>query len=182
LGSHEVVKSHPEIESVLTRWRASLDQDYPALRGHIYRMYNYCRALAGGGDETDAKIAIAGAFHDTGIWSHDTFDYLGPSRALAADYLSETGRSAWEDEVSRMIVFHHKITAYREPDGSLVEAFRRADLVDISLGMIRFGLPREFIRETRRVFPIAGFHRRVIQFSLKWGVRHPLNPLPMFKW
>lgn len=182
MESHEVVRSHPEIEAVLGRWREALKGDYPALRGHVYRVYHYCRALAGGGEETDAKIAIAAAFHDTGIWSHDTFDYLGPSRGLAAEYLRETGRAAWEQEVSCMIEFHHKLTAYREPGGGLVEAFRRADLVDLSLGMIRFGLPRAFIRETRRVFPIAGFHRRVLQFSLEWGLRHPLNPLPMFRW
>ena len=31
-------------------------------------------------------------------------------------------------------------------------------------------------------FPNAGFHKRLVQLELGWLTRHPLNPLPVFKW
>jgi len=57
-----------------------------------------------------------------------------------------------------MIRLHHKLTRCVEGPDSLPEAFRRADLVDLSLGTIRFGLPRSFVRGVRDAFPNAGFH------------------------
>ena len=175
------VKSQPEIEKILEGRREVLGKDYPALWGHAYRMFNYCLALSEKDPETESKVAIAAAFHDIGIWTHDTFDYLEPSAQLAVDYLKSTGRASWSDEVSAMVHFHHKVTPYREPDGGLIEAFRKADLVDLSLGLVHFGLHRDDLRASKQIFPNAGFHWRVTQFSLRWALRHPLNPLPMFK-
>ena len=80
-----------------------------------------------------------------------------------------------------MILYHHKMRRYRSKDGRLVEAFRRADLVDVSRGRFRSGLDPVFIRIVSAEFPNANFHRRVFQLSLKWALRHPLNPLPMMK-
>ena len=39
-------------------------------------------------------MAIAAAFHDIGIWTAGTFDYLEPSVRVAAAYLTGTGRAA----------------------------------------------------------------------------------------
>ena len=63
-----------------------------------------------------------------------------------------------------------------------VETFRRADWIDVSNGMLRFGLPRAVVREVRRTFPDAGFHRRLLQLTLRRFRRHPLSPLPMMRW
>ena len=145
------------------------------------RVFNYCRILAGQTADSDSKIAIAAVFHDLGIWSDKTFDYLEPSVALARRYLKERPRCSWESEVSHMIRYHHKLRPYRAKDGRLVEAFRRADLVDLTKGRFKFGLDPTFIREVSTEFPYAGFHRRVLELALKWALRHPLNPLPMIK-
>ncbi len=80
-----------------------------------------------------------------------------------------------------MILYHHKVHPYREKDGRLVEAFRRADLVDLTRGGFKFGLDPLFIRKINAEFPNAGFHRRVLQLSIQCALRHPLNPLPMVK-
>jgi hypothetical protein len=37
------------------------------------------------------KIAIAGVFHDLGIWTNKTFDYIAPSVVLAREYLAARG-------------------------------------------------------------------------------------------
>ena len=80
-----------------------------------------------------------------------------------------------------MIVEHHKLTPYRNNPGWLVEPFRRADLVDVSRGVLRFGLQRRFIADVYSEWPGAGFHRRLIVFALKRVRTHPTNPLPMVK-
>ncbi len=181
MDRNELIKEHAEIDRLLTRWRGPLHKDFRAYRGHVYRVFNYCRVLAKDRADSDSKIAIAAVFHDMGIWSDKTFDYLEPSVALAREYLKESQRSSWKDEVSRMILYHHKVHPYREKDGRLVEAFRRADLVDLTRGGFKFGLDPLFIRKINAEFPNAGFHRRVLQLSLQWALRHPLNPLPMVK-
>ena len=63
-----------------------------------------------------------------------------------------------------------------------MEAFRRADLVDLSLGLIRCGLPRAFIGAVRDQLPNAHFHARLTAFTGQQFLRTPLKPLPMLRW
>ncbi len=181
MPSTTVATSQPEIEQVLDSWQTSLARDYAAYRGHVYRVFNFCQALNRDPADT-AKIAIAAVFHDLGVWSSGTLDYLEPSVTLAKDYLAAVRKHDWEREVAEMIRFHHKLRPYREPSSRLVELFRRADLIDVTQARVRFGLPSEFVREVGRAFPTAGFHRRLVLLILRWSIRHPLNPLPMLRW
>lgn len=80
-----------------------------------------------------------------------------------------------------MIVEHHRIRR-AGPSSAPVEIFRRADAVDVSLGVVRFGLPRASCRAVRRECPDAGFHARLVALTLAHARRHPGSPLPMFKW
>jgi len=127
------------------------------------------------------KIAIAAAFHDLGIWTAQTWDYLEPSGELARSYLSRNGRHEWIDEITESIAYHHKITpvSSRPP---LVEALRRADLADVSLGLLRSGLAANEVEAIRSEFPNAGFHVRLVQLGCAGALRHPLRPLPMMRW
>jgi hypothetical protein len=85
-------------------------------------------------------------------------------------------------EIEAMIQDHHKVTPSRVNPQSLVESFRQADWIDVSLGLRTFGLSRRFIATVCETFPNAGFHRRLVQLTIHrfWG--HPLTPLPMVKW
>ncbi|MFX8470239.1 phosphohydrolase, partial [Acinetobacter baumannii] len=74
-----------------------------------------------------------------------TLDYLPPSARAAGEYLTVTGREAWIPEVGEMIVMHHRVSACDAEVSPLVEAFRRADVADFSLGLFRMGLPRALI-------------------------------------
>jgi hypothetical protein len=81
-----------------------------------------------------------------------------------------------------MIDQHHRLRRVVEgPEPEVVEAFRRADLVDLSRGVLRAGLPRELISELAARFPYAGFHGFLARTGLRWAVRHPLRPLPMVR-
>jgi hypothetical protein len=127
------------------------------------------------------RIAIAAAFHDLGIWTHGTFDYLGPSRQLARDYLARRDRTGWDAEIGAMIENHHKITPWRTHPDWLVEPFRQADWIDLSLGRLRFGLSGCSIADIRAAFPNAGFHRRPVSLTMKRLRTHPTDPLPMMR-
>jgi len=170
------------LDDLLWKHAPAIGDDMPAYRNHCYRVVNFANALATGDSDQQDKLAIAAAFHDLGIWTHGTFDYLPPSEQQARDWLPSVQRADWADEIAAMITQHHKITACAPHQTALTEAFRQADWIDVSLGILRHGLPRSFIREVQAAFPDAGFHLRLIQLSAKRALHHPLSPLPMMRW
>ena len=175
--------SIPTVNEVLGNHASALGRDFVAYRNHVYRVVNLCLAIAGGGDRVELeKIAVAAVFHDLGIWTNHTFDYIAPSVALAREHLSACAHADWISEIEAMIVDHHKITPSRPNRVSLVEPFRRADWIDVSRGLRRFGLPRTFIAAVATTWPSAGFHRRLVQLTIDRFWKHPLAPLPMVKW
>ena len=167
------------VEIVLAQYRPALGADYTAYRNHIYRMLHFFRVLNGEDPAGEARAAVAACFHDLGIWTDRTFDYLEPSARLAEAHLRGQGLGAWIAEVLLMVREHHKLSPYRS--SSRVEAFRRADWLDVSLGLLRSGVPAGYVREVRNAFPNAGFHRRLLQLGLRRLLTHPWSPLPMLK-
>ena len=179
-----IISADPEIDGILARRTTDLGPDLDAYRGHVYRVFNYCAQLAAPQDRP--KVAVAAAFHDLGIWTAGTFDYLDPSVALARAHLEATDRVGWDAAVAPMIRYHHKLRPYRgrgdDEHTDLVEAFRRADLADLSWGALAGGWNATFVKALKRTFPSAGFHARVCQIGLRWALRNPLRPLPMMQW
>jgi hypothetical protein len=172
----------PLLEGILHTWKDSIGPDFDGYKNHAYRMAHFCFALHDCSEDERQKVAIAAGFHDLGIWSARTVDYLPPSIAGAADYLKRNDLANWSVEIARMIDEHHKLRPNRDPDYPLVEVFRRADLVDVSLGLVTFGVPRSYIRRVQRQFPDAGFHWRLVRLLGEWFSRHPASPPPFFKW
>jgi hypothetical protein len=170
------------VDEVLADHEAALGRDLVGYRNHVYRVVNLCRAFVGDDPVDLEKIAVAAVFHDLGIWTNRTFDYLAPSVALAREHLSARGMADWIPEVEAMIDEHHRVTSSRADPQSLVEPFRRADWIDVSRGWRRFGLPRRFIATVAATWPSAGFHRRLVTLTIDRFRKHPLSPLPMVKW
>jgi hypothetical protein len=169
------------LDELLMAHAVALGRDFTGYRNHTYRVVNLCVAQSSGEPEPLEKVAIAAAFHDLGIWTAGTFDYLPPSVGLAGDYLSRAGKAAWLPEITAMILEHHKISACRDESWPLVEIFRRSDWVDVSRGLITFGLSRDLLREIFAAWPSAGFHRRLVQLAISRLRTHPWNPLPMMR-
>jgi hypothetical protein len=176
----------PLVEEILAPWQRQLGADGVAYRHHVYRMVHFCFALrardADIDDDERRRIVIAGCFHDLGIWSDGTVDYLPPSVARARAYLEQNGLARWSDEIARMIEFHHKLRRCTDPRYPLVEVFRKGDLIDVSLGLVTCGLPRDYIHSVKQQFPNAGFHKRLARLIGGWVPRHPTSPLPFFRW
>jgi hypothetical protein len=172
----------PLVEEILATWKTEIGQDYLGYKNHVYRMINFCFALHDCNAEARQKVIIAGCFHDLGIWSNDTFDYLSPSVALAKEYLQQNTLQPWSPEIELMIDLHHKLRQYRDERYPLVEVFRKGDLVDFSLGIVKCGLPASYVKSVQSRFPNLGFHRRLVQLELQWLPKHPFNPVPVLKW
>ena len=175
-----MVTSVPTIDAVLRDHASELGPDFIGYRNHVYRVVNLCASMVE--DRADLeKIAVAAVFHDLGIWTNKTFDYIAPSIALAREYLATHGQVAWTAEIERMIADHHKITPSRANRDSLVEPFRRADWIDVTRGVRAFGLPRSLVRSVLAEWPSAGFHWRLVELTLDRFRMHPLTPLPMVR-
>jgi hypothetical protein len=170
------------IDELIEPWFPVLRRDFEGYRNHCRRVYLFCCALAKAEGESRQKIAITAAYHDLGIWTEGTFDYLDPSRRLARAYLESTGRSEWAEEIEAMIEEHHKVTPWICNPAWLVEPFRKADWIDVSLGSLTFGLDRRSIREIRSRYQNAGFHPALFRLTIERLKENPKDPLPMMKW
>lgn len=182
----EVITKHEQIDRLLESEREALGEDLPAYRGHLLRMYNFLRVLLAreltADPDLENKLAVALWAHDLGIWTAGTWDYLPPSVELVRAELKARGRENWFAEIRAIVENHHKIRSYRGEFTASVEAFRRADLVDLSLGLVRAGLDRKFVSAVRRKIPNRGFHKKLTVLTLTNFLRRPWNPLPMFRW
>jgi hypothetical protein len=176
-----------DVSAMLGPYAEALGPDRPGYTNHVIRVLLHCDELwerAGGlGDPPSRQMEyrVTGVFHDLGIWTDRTFDYLVPSIDLAAAYLDGRDCTDLIPLVTEMIDLHHKQRPAGPPD-SAVEIFRRADAIDVSMGLRRFGLPIKAVRATMRAYPSRGFHLRLIKLTTKRTIEHPTSPLPMFKW
>ena len=178
----KICKSFHLLDRILDAYADALGDQFQPYKNHVYRVVNFCLAFRECDEVETEKIIIAGCFHDLGIWTSHTFDYLEPSVALARTYLDQNGKTEWVEEIGRMIDMHHRLRKVAANESPLVEVFRKGDWVDASLGLRRFGLPREDFREVCRVFPNLGFHKNLVKLAKRQIKTHPLNPLPMMKW
>jgi len=167
---------------ILAPWAPAMGADGEGYKNHCYRMLHFTQALYPCDSSEKHKLVIAAAHHDIGIWSAHTVDYLPPSRTEALRYLQAQGKTAWSEEVALMIDEHHKLTRFKDPKFPLVEAFRRGDLVDFSMGWLRQGVPAAFVREVQAAFPNAGFHKMLMRSAGQWFRQHPLSQPPFMKW
>lgn len=168
------------IEHILSKNKTDFGNHLEKYRNHVYRVFSLCKALDPA-EENMEKYAIASVFHDIGIWTDNTFDYLEPSIDKAKQYLIKIGKNEWIEEISLMIDMHHKISRYTGPYQNTVETFRRADWIDVSMGIISFKVGKDQIKKTTQQYPVLGFHAFLVSQTFKNLLRSPLNPLPMFK-
>jgi hypothetical protein len=175
----EILETLPLAEEILESHRHRAhgdDAGYDAYKAHVYRVVNFARALTPDAPDRDDKLAIAVAFHDLAVF--DTLDYLVPSIEAQDAWLRQTGRGAWSDELALIVAQHHRLSGYgpTRPYAPLVEAVRRADLIDVSQGLIRFGIPSSYVKEVRAAFDASVFFRRVIPLGTLRAVRKLQQP------
>lgn len=168
------------IDDLLLAYKPLLGKDYSKYSNHVHRVFLNCLLL----DQKETmkeKYAIAAVFHDIGIWTNHTIDYLEPSVAQARLYLESVNKIDWAEEITLMIRWHHKVTGYCGKFEASVSVFRKADWIDVSLGLLHFGCDPETLKNNRRQLPNLGFHVFLLKKVFRNFLRHPFAPLPMFK-
>lgn len=178
-----LLTEQPDIEQAMLLFQIPMGKDLVPYRNHVYRVFNYAAWYLNYAEAEMRKLAIAAVFHDMGIWTHHTFDYLVPSEQTAMQYLGRYELpEAWNMEIALMIERHHQLRQYDGLFRSNVEAFRKADMADLSKGMFRGKLPFAAISQAVEAFPYEGFHTLLAKLAVSEFLRNPLNPLPMLRW
>ena len=167
------------IDELLDPFKAVIGDDYDKYRNHVLRVYQNCLLLDSNKDN-EIKYAMASVYHDIGIWTKQTIDYLGPSIEQVKIFLTHTGNEEWIEEISLMIYWHHKLSGYEGRYSETVGVFRKADWIDVSIGILAFGANKMEIGKNKKAYPNRGFHVFLIKKIARNLFKHPFNPLPMF--
>lgn len=172
----KITTAHPIIDTILQRYSNALGDHLHTYRNHVYRALTYHQLLLGAAVPDTA--ALAWAVHDLGIWTADSFDYLGPSADLASTHASEFAITDIH-HVRAMITQHHKLLPAR---GHMIETFRIADRIDVSRGMLS-GPPinGSQLKAVVAELPYLGFHGFLVRGLIRHALRHPTRPFPMLR-
>jgi hypothetical protein len=166
------------ITEILEDYRRELGNDFESYHNHAQRVYQLSITLLL--SKENKTIAIASAFHDLDIWVSNTMDYLKGSEQLAKQYLLQNDTEISIDQTQAIINQHHKIRKFKYDP--FIEAFRKADLIDLSAGLIHFNLPRSFVSSIEETYPRHGFTKMITRKVLGHTIKYPRNTFPMLKW
>jgi hypothetical protein len=203
LPSDEVFHAYTEhivLDTELAKFSVAMGEEMGAYRNHCLRVLSFAVAHLGGVKMVSPKsvdvMALALAYHDLGLWSDGALDYLEPS----ARQLEASTRDYSEDEdvfdvndiatARAIITEHHKLTDYHSHDdkginANLVNAIRKADWADFTIGIVRFGLPARFVESAYTKIPEANFHMILTTMGGRLSPDSLTNQLAIiniFKW
>ena len=174
----DLIKDNETFEAIFQEHKLVLGKDFEHYRGHCYRILNYMNYWKL--NEVEFKTCeVAIPFHDMGIWTHKTMDYLEVSFEGAKKYIEEKKLDIEKDSLENIIVNHHKISKIK--DNSLAEKLRKADLIDLSFGVIKFGIDQKAMHSIVSEFPFLEFQQVIFKKVFSHAVRNILNPFPMLK-
>jgi hypothetical protein len=145
--------------------RAATGEPGGPMERHCIRQFLIAERLGlDGGLEVDREVLLCAAFiHDAGLYPGVATSgvYTHDGRVLGERTLAPFG---WERRrlvrCLDAIEQHHALRA-RWDWGNEVELTRRSDLVEVSAGLVRYGLSRAWLRELFREIPRLGFYREV---------------------
>ncbi len=159
----EELATTPAERACLDALRAVSGETDGPMERHCARQYLIAERLGDdAGLEVDHELLLCAAFlHDAGLYpSVSTGDaYVTDGRRLTERTLEPFG---WPPErLARCLdaVEQHHAVRSRWSWGTEVELMRRSDLVDVSSGLIAFGLHRWWLRQLFRTVPRDGFYQ-----------------------
>jgi HD superfamily phosphodiesterase len=161
--------------------REATGESAGAIERHCVRQFVIAERLAeSASDEVDRELLLCAALlHDAGLYPGvSTGDvYVSDSRRLAERTLAPFG---WpEARLARFldaIEQHHALRA-RWDWGVEVELMRRSDLVDVTRGLVAFGLERAWLRKLFEDVSRAGFYRMLAREIARMLRERPLTLL-----
>jgi predicted hydrolase (HD superfamily) len=134
--------------------------------------------------EVDREVLlIAGLLHDVGLYDEASHGgvYVSEGAEFTAELLREQG---WSEDRIRLcfdaIERHHEIRPQWNR-GTEVEVIRRADLVDLTTGVVTFGLAREWLRDLFKSVPRDGTYATIGREVASQLIHRPLKFSQIFR-
>jgi HD superfamily phosphodiesterase len=150
----------PAEREALSRLRTATGEIGGPMERHCLRCRHIAAELASRrGWIVDGEVlTVAAILHDVGLYPGvATGDaYVADGAALARAVLERHGWSPTRIELCAEAIDRRHELRRQQQRGVEIEALRQADLVDVSGGLLRFGLDREWLRSLRRVVPARG--------------------------
>jgi hypothetical protein len=175
-----ITRAHDKADELFERHASVFGDELPIYRGHVHRVIGVVGLQCEVPAEAAVPLGVAGFFHDAGIWFDGTWDYLPPSARRATAELGEA-EAQHAELVTSMINEHHRMRRAHH-DNPLVEAFRRADLTDVSAGLIGApGASRAQFKELVAEYPDKGFRPMLMRAFGRGLKESPARPAPMMK-
>jgi predicted hydrolase (HD superfamily) len=179
-AAEDLARTDSEV-AALERLREVTGESGGPMERHGLRVFLIADRLATAREtKVDREVLlIAGLLHDVGLYdaaSHGGV-YVREGAEFTAELLREQGWA--EDRISLCfdaIERHHELRTQWDR-GTEVELIRRADLVDVSNGLVRFGLSREWIRDLFNSISREGTYR-TIGYEVARVLRHRPLTLP----
>lgn len=148
---------------------------------HSVRVFLIAQRLAR--NELDRELLLcASLLHDIGLYPSVPGDgpYVSDGRRLAGALLAPHGWAPERLERLEIAVERHHNWRPQSAAGDEVELIRRADLVELSAGTVRFGLSRSWLRALAGSWPRRGFYGGLVRLLTPIVLRHPLRLLRIF--
>lgn len=193
--SHFVYTKHFILDGELDRVRAHIpEDDFERYRNHCLRVLSFAKFhmpefVYEEYPNAMNIVAMALAYHDVALWTDGELNYLEPSAKRMESYIEAEG--VFDDKqiaIAREIIMqHHKYTDYSSSKVSnksidaMVNAVRKADWADATVGIIRFGLPASFLEAAYAKVPEAGFHAMLAGMGSRLSPRSLVGQLEVLK-
>jgi hypothetical protein len=169
LAQFHVWEQHHMLDMELASVKHLIGDDFDAYRNHCLRVMTFTGFFL---PETVRElypnimniVGMAVAFHDVGLWTDKRLDYLDPSVEQMEYYVQKVG--IWDQEqidiAKQIILWHHKVGGYKggesEAINDIVNAVRKADWADATMGVFRSSLPAPLVEAAYAKLPSLGFH------------------------
>jgi len=165
LTADDLVSTATEREALERIRELTGDRDGPMER-HGVRCYLICERLAArAGLDVDREVLlVAGLLHDIGLYDGASRNgvYVRDGREYTEELLR--GQAGWNLERIRLcgdaIERHHEVRS-QWGAGSEVELMRRADMVEVTGGLVDHGAGRGWIRGLWRAVPRDGIYAEI---------------------
>jgi putative nucleotidyltransferase with HDIG domain len=169
----------------LGRLRAVAGRADGPMERHCLRVRHIAAELARGRGwgVDDEVLTIAAILHDIGLYPGASRGgaYTADGAALAREMLGAYGWSAERIECcAEAIDLHHDVRRQLQRCAE-VEAIRLADLVELSGGLLSFGLDRQWLRTLNHAIPRRGLIGELARELARAARERPLS-LPQIFW
>jgi HD domain-containing protein len=176
--AEDLARTDSEV-AALERLREITGQTGGPMERHGLRVFLIADRLATArGAEVDREVLlIAGLLHDVGLYDEASHGgiYVLEGAEFTADLLREQG---WDDDRIQLcfdaIERHHEVRSQWDR-GAEVELIRRADLVDLTSGLVPFGLSRGWLRDLFRSVPRDGTYGTIGREVGRLLIHRPLT-------